>query len=113
MNRPEGLDLKSESILVSAMHAPTPGLEFDPLNIGQCFIFFSFEANHAPSGKKNGDLNAGGLNASGQMSLSCHKEVIKLTHCVHIMCKTRTKKEQETGDWCNPAPDKKHSHCSM
>ena len=33
--------------------------------------------NHIPSGKKR---EAHGLNAGGQISLSCHKEIIKLTH---------------------------------
>ena len=32
-----------------------------------------FKANCSPSGKKNGDLNAGGLNADGQISLSSNK----------------------------------------
>ena len=45
------------------------------------------------------------LNASGQISLSCHKEIIKLTHHAHIAwnpSQIKTKMEQGTGDWQNP-----------
>ena len=37
--------------------------------------------------KENGELIAGGLNAGGQISLSRYKEVINLTHQVHIVWK--------------------------
>ena len=40
-------------------------------------LFFSITA---PQVKESGDLNAGDLNAGGQISLSCHKEVIKATN---------------------------------
>ena len=40
-----------------------------------------FEPNHTPSGRiNNGDLNVGGLNTDGQISLSYHKKSLKLTH---------------------------------
>ena len=58
------------------------------------------------------DLNAGDLNAGRQISLSCLKEVLKLTHCVHIVWKpgwSRAKVEQGKGDQHNTAPSNKHS----
>ena len=46
------------------------------LNVATVFTFyFCYEAERTPNGKKNDNLNAG-----GQISLSCHKEVIKLTN---------------------------------
>ena len=44
-----------------------------------CVCVF-FEADRTPKWKENGDMNAGGLNAGGQISLSCCKEIIKLTN---------------------------------
>ena len=47
------------------------------LNIWLPFFPFFSEANHSLREKKkatkNGDLNVGGLNAGGQISLSCYK----------------------------------------
>ena len=60
-------------------------------------VLFSVSQTH-PKWKENSDLNA-----SGQISLSCHKEVIKLIHYAQIVWNPRIKVEQGTGDQHNPA----------
>ena len=59
------------------------------------FLFYFFTSLTTPQVEENGDLNAGSLNAGGQINLSCPKEIIMIRVEAWLNWG-----KSGTGNWC-------------